>query len=261
MRSDWQSHCLVITVWWTSIVFRLVETEACWASACSTNANLFHVDIISHCLLSNHNTCLIFFFFPQWKCFAWEFILFWLRGRRGEARGHGRDHLCDAPRWGLFIWRGFWVMLSNVKERKKEQNARKQEARWVTDEGYSQRELLWKWPDMSAPVPPVLSTAAVHPGDKPSGQQVRWRRWTAGGASNVQGLADKCCSGYWDEQQWGQVAVKQWSLLEGLVSKCTPCCIVTVVVCNLVWCTEQKLAKRCTFEDEFLLIKWALAIC
>lgn len=112
MRSEWQSHCLVITVWWTSIVFRLVETEACWASARSTNANLFHVDIISHCLLSNHNTCLTFFslFFAQWKCFAWEFILFWLTGGRRTAKGQRRDHLCDAQRWGLFILHGFWVM-------------------------------------------------------------------------------------------------------------------------------------------------------
>lgn len=62
MRSDWQTHCLVITVWWTFIVFRLVETETCCALACCTNANLFHVDIISHCLLSNHNTCLTFLY-------------------------------------------------------------------------------------------------------------------------------------------------------------------------------------------------------
>lgn len=62
MRSDWQTHCRVITVWWTFIVFRLVETETCCALACCTNANLFHVDIISHCLLSNHNTCLTFLY-------------------------------------------------------------------------------------------------------------------------------------------------------------------------------------------------------
>lgn len=62
MRRDWQTHCVVITVWWTFIVFRLVETETCCALACCTNANLFHVDIISHCLLSNHNTCLTFLY-------------------------------------------------------------------------------------------------------------------------------------------------------------------------------------------------------
>lgn len=61
MRSDWQTHCWVITVWWTFIVFRLVETETCCALACCTNANLFHVDIISYCSLSNHSTSLTFF--------------------------------------------------------------------------------------------------------------------------------------------------------------------------------------------------------
>lgn len=60
----------------------------------------------------------LFFFFVQWKCFAWELILFWLRGRQWEAKGHGRDHLRDARRWGLFFWRGFWVMFSNVKKKK-----------------------------------------------------------------------------------------------------------------------------------------------
>lgn len=91
MRSDWQTHCLVITVWWTLIVFRLVETETCCALACSTNANLFHVDIISHCLLSNHNTCLTFF--VQWKCFAHSLFYLCTKEGRGELWGHREDLL------------------------------------------------------------------------------------------------------------------------------------------------------------------------
>lgn len=106
MRCDWQSHCLVITVWWTSIVFRLVETEACWASARSTNANLFHVDIISHCLLSNHNTCLTFFFFFLHNENVLPGSLFYFGSEAGsrEARGHGRDHPCDAQRFIHLTW-------------------------------------------------------------------------------------------------------------------------------------------------------------
>lgn len=123
MRSDWQSHCLVITVWWTSIVFRLVETEACWASACSTNANLFHVDIISHCLLSNHNTCLIFFFFPTMKmfCLGVYFILAQRQAGRSEGTRPRSSVRCSTLRFVHLTW-----FLSDVVkcQRKKERTER-----------------------------------------------------------------------------------------------------------------------------------------
>lgn len=107
MRSDWQSHCLVITVWWTSIVFRLVETEACWASARSTNANLFHEDIISHCLLSNHNTCLTFFFFfctMKMFCLGVYFILAHRRAEKSEGTWARSSVWCSTLRFIHLTW-------------------------------------------------------------------------------------------------------------------------------------------------------------
>lgn len=88
MRREWQTHCRVITVWWTFIVFRLVETETCCALACCTNANLSHVDIISRCLLSNHNKCLTHFCTTKMFCPELIFILFWQTGcNEGDNRG------------------------------------------------------------------------------------------------------------------------------------------------------------------------------
>lgn len=118
MRSDWQSNCLVITVWWTSIVFRLVETEACWASACSTNANLFHVDIISHCLLSNHNTCLTFFFFfctMKMFCLGVYFILAQRQAGRSEGTWARSSAWCSSLRFIHLTW-----FLSDVVKCQKE---------------------------------------------------------------------------------------------------------------------------------------------
>lgn len=125
MRSDWQSHCLVITVWWTSIVFRLVETEACWASARSTNANLFHVDIISHCLLSNHNTCLTFFPFfctMEMFCLGVYFILAHRRAENSEGTAARSSVRCSTWRFyssnTVFEWcgRGFFSLQKEKKE-------------------------------------------------------------------------------------------------------------------------------------------------
>lgn len=95
MRSDWQTHCLVITVWWTFIVFRLVETETCCALACCTNANLFHVDIISHCLLSNHNTCLTFLYNESVLPRVYFILAARIYKRRRGLKGH---------RQGLLVW-------------------------------------------------------------------------------------------------------------------------------------------------------------
>lgn len=176
MRSDWQSHCLVITVWWTSIVFRLVETEACWASARSTNANLFHVDIISHCLLSNHNTCLTFFPFFLHNGNVLPGSLFYFGSQAGgNQRGDSGEIICvmlDVEVYSsntVSEWCGGLFFFSLQKEKKD----RKQKLQWFTAEGDSQRvppNVTW-YVRLN---PPLLDTSpAVH--HEANHQHRRWR--------------------------------------------------------------------------------------
>lgn len=112
MRSDWQTHCLVITVWWTFIVFRLVETETCCALACSTNANLFHVDIISHCLHSNHNTCLTFLHNENVLLRVY-FITGSEEGWR-ELKGYGQGLLVLFVAFNITYVKLFYIFLGDV---------------------------------------------------------------------------------------------------------------------------------------------------
>lgn len=158
MRSDWQSHCLVITVWWTSIVFRLVETEACWASARSTNANLFHVDIISHCLLSNHNTCLTFFplFFFLHNGNVLPGSLFYFGSQAGgERRGDSGEIIrvmLDVEVYSsntVLEWCGRLVFYFLYKKREKagSRNCSDSPIKVILS------EFLWAWPDMSDCIP------------------------------------------------------------------------------------------------------------
>lgn len=173
MRSDWQSHCLVITVWWTSIVFRLVETEACWASARSTNANLFHVDIISHCLLSNHNTSDFFFFFfctMKMFCLGVYFILAQRQAGRSEGTWARSSAWCSTLRFIHLTW-----FLSDVVKCQKKKKIESTKARTAV----SQRLRLFSarvtvnvtW--YVSPNPPLLNTSPVIYHDRHH-EDIRW---------------------------------------------------------------------------------------
>lgn len=180
-----------------------------------------------------------FFFFCTMKMFCLGVYFILAQSQAGTTEGTwARSSVwCSTLRFIHLTW-----FLSDVVkcQKNKQKNSRKQESKnrgellikVILSESYCECD------PMCLPKFPTAEHITSHvPGDKSSGHQVSLTFWTAGGASNVQGLADEDCNGYWDKQQTGQVTVKHLSLLECLVFRCMPSTCHSVVLILLLFAT------------------------